>query len=44
MSKPEELGIGGSSGLQLASPKNTVQELKAEGSGRRDTAGDGEIL
>jgi hypothetical protein len=44
VSKPEELGLGGSCSLQLASPKNTVQELKTEGNGRRDTAGDGEIL
>jgi hypothetical protein len=44
MSKPEELGLGGSCGLQLASPKNTVQKLKTEGSGRRDTVGEGEIL
>ena len=44
MSKPEELGLGGSFGLQLACPKNTVRELKTEGNGRRNTAGDGEIL
>jgi hypothetical protein len=42
MSKPEELGLGGTCSLQLAGPKNTVQELKTEGIGRRDTAGDGE--
>ena len=44
MSKPEELGLGGLCGRQLAGPKNTVQELKTEGNGRRDTAGDGEIM
>ena len=44
MSKPEELGLGDLCSLQLASPKNTVQELKTEENGRRDRAGDGEIL
>jgi hypothetical protein len=44
VSKPEELGLGDLCGLQLASPKNKEQELKKEGSGRRDTAWDGEIL
>ena len=44
MSKSEELGLGGTCGLQLTSPKNTVQELKTERIGRRDTAGDGEIF